>query len=300
MKLFDCTLYYDEDLILDTRLNILNKYFDYFIICESKFSHSGREKKLNFNINKFSEFKEKIIYLVDDSEPEGLIYNNEEGSKIEKPEHYRYNAIKRISHQRNKLIDGLNQIADPEDFIFYSDNDEIPNMKKFDKDTEVSKIIIFEQKLFYYKFNLFTDRILWYGTKAIKKKNLLNFETLRQIKPKKYKFYRFDTLFKKDKFINLKIIKDGGWHFTRVLSPEEIHQKELDAEHHDEYRASNKNPEKIRYLINNRLIDHDHSADTKISKYGKEFKLKLLNLDQLPDYIKNNQEKYKDYIDLNQ
>ena len=299
MKLFDCTLYYDEDLILDARLNILNKYFDYFIICESKFSHSGREKKLNFDINKFSEFKEKIIYLVDDSEPEGLIYNIEEGSKIEKPEHYRYNAIKRISHQRNKLIDGLNQIADPEDFIFYSDNDEIPNMKKFDKDTEVSKIIIFEQKLFYYKFNLLCDQILWYGTRAIKKKNLQTFELLRQIKPKKYNFYRLDTLFKKDKFIDLKIIKNGGWHFTRVLTPEEIHQKELDAEHHDEYRASNKNPDKIRYLINNRLIDHDHKADSKSSKYEKEFKLKLINTNELPQYIQNNQDKYKDFLDLN-
>ena len=298
MKLFDCTLYYDEDLILDARLNILNKYFDYFIICESKFSHSGREKKLNFDINKFSEFKEKIIYLVDDSEPEGLIYNNEEKGKIEKPENYRHNAIRRISHQRNKLIDGLNQIADPEDFIFYSDNDEIPNMKKFDKDSEVSKIIIFEQKLFYYKFNLFTDRILWYGTKAIKKKNLINFETLRQVKPKKYKFYRFDTLFKKDKFINLKIIKDGGWHFTRVLSPEEIHQKELDAEHHDEYRASGKNAERIKDLINRKVIDHDHHAKTEDSKYKNEFKLKTISMNEMPLFLSENTSKYKDWIDF--
>ena len=63
MKIFDCTLYYDEDLILDLRLNILNKYVDKFVICESKFSHSGREKKLNFDINKFKNFKNKIIYL---------------------------------------------------------------------------------------------------------------------------------------------------------------------------------------------------------------------------------------------
>ena len=67
MKLFDCTLYYDEDLILETRLNILNKYFDKFIICEAKYTHSGREKKLNFNINNFKEFKNKIIYLVQDN-----------------------------------------------------------------------------------------------------------------------------------------------------------------------------------------------------------------------------------------
>ena len=50
MKLFDCTLYYDEDLILEARLNILNQHFDKFIICEAKYTHSGREKKLNLMV----------------------------------------------------------------------------------------------------------------------------------------------------------------------------------------------------------------------------------------------------------
>ena len=45
---------------------MLNKYIDKFVISESKYSHSGNKKKLNFNINKFSEFKSKIIYLVVD------------------------------------------------------------------------------------------------------------------------------------------------------------------------------------------------------------------------------------------
>ena len=83
MKLYDCSLYYDEDLILNARLNILNKYFDKFIICESKYSHSGRKKKLNFNINNFSEFKDKIIYVVNDKEPDGLIYRLDKEKKIE-------------------------------------------------------------------------------------------------------------------------------------------------------------------------------------------------------------------------
>jgi len=196
------------------------------------------------------------------------------------------------------LLDSANQIADANDFIFYSDNDEIPNMKNFDQLKEDSKIIFFEQKLFYYKFNLLCDRIFWYGTRAVKKKNLLDFEWLRQIKPKKYSFFRLDTFFKKNKYNSIKIIKDGGWHFTRVLSPEDIHEKELIAEHHDEYRASQKNPDKIRDLIKRRMIDHDHLADTKDSKYESEFKLKLYELNDLPDYIKNNMEKYQNYLDL--
>ena len=298
MKLFDCSLYYDEDLVLNTRLNILDKYFDKFIICESKYTHSGRKKKLNFDINKFSDFKDKIIYVVNDQEPSDLLYQLNENEKKELPEHFRYNAIKRIAFQRNTLMKAVEQLASPNDFIFYSDNDEIPNMENFAEYKETNDIVIFEQKLFYYKFNLLFDRIFWYGTKAVKKKKLINFEWLRQVKPKKYSFYRLDTLFKKDKYINLKIIKNGGWHFTRVISPEEIHQKELDAEHHDEYRASNKNPTRIKDLIDRRVIDHDHIADSKNSKYGNEFKLKVISMDELPEYIKMNWKKYEQFLDL--
>ena len=297
MKKFDCTLYYDEDLILDLRLNILSKYFDKFIICESKFTHSGREKKLNFNINKFSNFKKKIEYIIHDNEPKGIIKETINNKVIEKPENWRINSILRIASQRNKIMEALD-IADDNDFIFYSDNDEIPNMKNFETLSNSSKILIFQQKLFYFKFNLLCDRIFWYGTRAVRKKNLLNFEWLRQIKPKKYKFYRIDTIFKKDKYINIKIIKDGGWHFTRILTPEEIHQKELDAEHHDEYRASNKNPEKIRDLIKRRVIDHDHLSDSKESKYNKEFPLKIYNISNLPNYILENKNKYSEYLDF--
>ena len=297
MKLFDCTLYYDEDLILDTRLNILDKYFDKFIICEATYSHSGRRKKLNFDINKFPKFKDKIIYITVDSEPDDILYENVE-KKIENPNNYRFNAVKRIAHQRNTLLDAVNSISSSDDYIFYSDNDEIPNMLSFEK-AKKNKILIFEQDLFYYKFNLHCDRIKWYGTRAIKKKDLLNFEWLRQIKPKKYPFFRLDTYFKKDKYTDVTIINDGGWHFTRVISPEEIHKKELDAEHHDEYRASNKGPEKIKDLIKRRVIDHDHLADSKTNKYDKEFKLQLYELSKLPQFIVLNKERYQDFLDTN-
>ena len=297
MKIFDCTLYYDEDLILDARLNILDPYIDKFIICEALFSHSGRKKELNFDINKFPKFKDKIIYIAQQTEPKDIIYKDN-SQKIEDPLNWRANAVKRIAHQRNKLLEEVNKHADEDDYILYSDNDEIPNLDLHNIRNEKSKIIIFEQDLYYYKFNLLCDRIKWYGTRAIKKKNLIDFEWLRQIKPKKYSFYRIDTLVKKDKYINLRIYKNGGWHFTRVISPEEIHKKELDAEHHDEYRASNKNPERIKDLIKRRMIDHDHLADSRENKYGKEFALKQLTLDKMPSYIKNNTDKYKEFLDL--
>ena len=294
MKVYDCMLYHDEDLILDLRLNILNNYVDKFVICESKYSHSGRQKKLNFNINNFKKFKDKIIYIVAENEPDGLLYKENSG-RIESPENYRYNAIKRIAHQRNKLQEALEE-AESEDFILYSDNDEIPNLENIDIEQFSEKYLLFEQKLFYFKLNLYTNRINWFGTKGCKKKYLKSFEKLRQIKPKKYPFFRLDTIFKFDKQISLKLIKNGGWHFTRLQSPEEIHSKELDAEHHDEYRASGKNVERIRELINNRKIDHDHLVDTKSSKYNGEFNLDIYSIDQLPLFIKSNVEKYKEWL----
>tara|TARA_B110000305_G_C19379762_1_gene608944 strand:- start:511 stop:1383 length:873 start_codon:yes stop_codon:yes gene_type:complete len=289
MKLFDCTTYHNEDLILEARFNILNKYFDKFVICEAKFTHSGKEKKLNFNIKKFSEFKKKIIYLVQDNEPTNLTSDN----KLNK----RANAIKRVACQRNKLAEGLSN-ANKNDLIFYSDNDEIPDLKNVNLETINKKIIIFEQKLFYFKFNLYLDRIHWYGTRALKKKNLSTFELLREIKPKKYSFYRIDTLFSKKKFTNLHIVKNGGWHFTRILSPQEIHSRELETEHSDEYLESKKNSKKIEDLIKRKVIDHDHLADKRENKFGKEFDLKPYPVNKLPVYIVNNQIKYKNYLDL--
>ena len=297
MKVYDCTLYHDEDLILELRFNILSKFVDKFVICESKFSHSGREKKLNFDIKKFPEFKKKIIYLVSTDEPSELIFDKNSIEKKELPENFRHNAVRRIAHQRNKLFDGLGE-ANENDFILYSDNDEIPNLDHFNFKNFNKKYVMFEQKLFYYKFNLFLDRIFWYGTKGCRKKYLNTFEKLRQIKPKVYPFYRADTFFKFDKQISLDIVKEGGWHFTRLQTPEDIHSKELDAEHHDEYRASGKNVDKIKELIKNRKIDHDHLADTKAAKYGNEFELTKMSFVNLPKFIQENKEKYKKWFDF--
>ena len=286
MRIFDCTTFYNEHFILDVRFNVLNPYVDKFIVCEAGFSHSGQKKIFNFDIDKFPKFKNKIIYLKIDKEPEDLKYYLENGIKKETKENARFNAIKRIAYQRNFLNEGIIDATD-DDLILYSDNDEIPNLENIDIEQFSEKYLLFEQKLFYFKLNLYTNRINWFGTKGCKKKYLKSFEKLRQIKPKKYPFFRLDTFFKFDKQISLKLIKNGGWHFTRLQSPEEIHSKELDAEHHDEYRAAGKNVERIRELINNRKIDHDHLVDTKSSKYNGEFNLDTYSIDQLPLFIKS-------------
>ena len=131
MRIFDCTTFFNENLMLEVRFNILNKYVDKFIVAEAKYSHSGEKKKLNFDIKKFPEFKKKIIYIVIDNEPENIIYQEKDNNKFEKKEDMRMNSIKRIAYQRNKIINYLDE-ANEEDFIFYSDNDEIPKFENLD------------------------------------------------------------------------------------------------------------------------------------------------------------------------
>ena len=72
MKIYDCFMFYDEDVILDLRLNILNEYIDYFVIVESKFFHNGKERKLRFDIKKYTKFRDKIIYIIQDNHPSGI------------------------------------------------------------------------------------------------------------------------------------------------------------------------------------------------------------------------------------
>ncbi len=282
--------------MLEVRFNILNKYVDKFVVVESKYSHSGQKKKLNFDIKRFNKFKEKIIYLVIDNEPSDLIYQKNENNFVEPNNEIRRNSIKRIAGQRNKLIEGLSEASD-NDYIFYSDNDEIPNFKDLNFEKNKDKIIIFKQKLFYYKFNLFCDRVDWYGTKGCKKKDLISFSWLREIKAKKYNFYRLDTLFSKVKYQGVNIINDGGWHFSQLMSPQDIETKLLNQEHHDEYKLAKENLSNIKDMINRKVINYDHKAKSTDYKFSKEFKLENISIDHMPLFLKQNKEKYNEWFD---
>ena len=101
--------------------------------------------------------------------------------------------------------------------IVLSDNDEIPNFNSKHFKNSKNDIYIFEQLFFHYKFNLFYDLIPWYGTKACKKKCLRSFAWLRNLKNKKYPFWRIDTYFSKLKKTNIQIVENGGWHFTNLM-----------------------------------------------------------------------------------
>ena len=109
MKIYDCFSYWDEDLLLDLRLNILNKYVDYFVIVEGNKTWQNNYKELRFNIDKFSKFKEKIIYIPVTDLPDGD------------------DPYLRENYQRNCINRGIKE-AGREDLIIISDLDEIPNL----------------------------------------------------------------------------------------------------------------------------------------------------------------------------
>ena len=73
MKIYDCTSFYSEHMMYEVRLNVLADKVDKFIVTESTYSHSGEKKKLNFDINNYPKFKNKIIYVVIDKEPDGIV-----------------------------------------------------------------------------------------------------------------------------------------------------------------------------------------------------------------------------------
>jgi beta-1,4-mannosyl-glycoprotein beta-1,4-N-acetylglucosaminyltransferase len=298
MKIFDCITYFNEPMIFDLRLNILNKYVDEFIVCEATYTHRGDKKKINFNKNLYPKFKNRIKHLIVDKEPQGL-YNlsNTKDKKylIKNHSKFRLNAAKRIEMQRDeisKLFDSSNY----NDWILYSDSDEIPNLKKINLKKEKSKIILFDQKVFYYRFNLHLPNHRWFGTKACRFKDLTTISNLRNIKTKKYNWWRLDTLFKKDKFINLKIVKDGGWHFTELKSAKEILIKHKNDEHHDEFDLTGITENDIKKMINEHYIPYDHSIDQREfeKKWNKSNKIRLnkVNNDILPNYLIKKQKKY--------
>ena len=292
MKIIDCTTYYSEDLMLDVRLNVLNEYVDKFIIVESKFSHSGKRKPLNFNINNFQKFKDKIKYLIIETEPEGINQNLQNSSAIK-----RTNSLLRIEQSYNYMINALNDVHE-NDLVCLSDNDEIPNFEADDFKNSKNDIFIFKQLFFYYKFNLFYDLMPWYGTKACKKKNLISLSWLRNLKNKKYPFWRIDTYFSKLKQTNIQIVENGGWHFTNLMNAEDIYTKLSNFGHHNEFDISGVTVKDIQKCIDDRIVNYDHRADkTENEKYGANYKLEIVKDNLLPKYLISNKEKYKDWFD---
>jgi len=296
MKIYDSFMYFDEDLLLDLRLNTLDKYVSKFVITEATYTHNGTKKKLKFDINKFKKFKNKIKYIVVDEQPPNILQIHRDDSAGEKGEKLILNGYARDNYQRNKLTAGISDASD-EDIIIVSDLDEIPNLRNLNFDKIKNKIIQFKQKIFYYKLNLHYPALEWFGSKACRKKNLLSPQWLRNIKSKKYSKFRIDLIFNKKKYNDIFYILDGGWHFTCVRTPEELEYKLLNFAHHYEFEESGLKKEDLRKLIQEKRVMYDHSVDQKNYKWSGKGRLNKISISELPSYVGANLDLYKDWLD---
>ena len=296
MKIFDCFMYFDEEVVLDVRLNTLDKYVDYFVIVESSFTHKGDNKNLMFNHNKFEKFKNKIIYLVYDKQPKGIEVVNENDSEGEKSRKYILNAALRENGQRNFIQNGLNK-AEDNDIILISDVDEIPNLSEVNFNNISEKIIMFHQDMFYYKFDLKIPNLLWTGTKGCRKKYLLSPQWLRNVKDRKYFPFRIDILFSEKKYSSIKFISNGGWHFSNIKTAEEIEHKLKSYLHHREFDEQPLSVEEIQNIIENKKAIYDLKVDKRVNKIGDGSKLVKIKFEKLPIYIQQNKHNYMKWLD---
>tara|TARA_B100000029_G_scaffold352526_1_gene345116 strand:- start:284 stop:1072 length:789 start_codon:yes stop_codon:yes gene_type:complete len=260
MKIFDCTIYFDEDLMLDLRMNILDQHVEKFIIVEAAHDHQGNIKKRNFDIKNFKKFENKIQYFFIESIPQ------------------EYSSWERENYQRNYIGRCLGDLHD-DDLVIISDVDEIPNLKSINK-FYGNRYSVFEQKMFYYKFNLLNNsKPFWYGSKLCKKKYLKSPQWLRNLKSKQYPFWRFDKT-------NINIIKNGGWHFSFIRKPDEIIKKIESYAHVEFNRSQFKDKKEIIKKIN---MGEDI--------FGRGIKYSKIDIDDsFPEYIQQNKDKFSEWI----
>ena len=274
----------------------MDKYVDKFVITESTYMHSGKSKKLIFDISKFPKFKDKIIYIVVNESPPDLINIEDNDSFNEKQNKMINNAKKREMYQINKTQDGIID-ADKDDIIIISDIDEIPNLEETNFEEINEKLIFFKQKMFYYKLNLFYKSFPWFGSKACKKKHFKTPEWLRSVKNKKYSLWRFDILFSNIKYNDIYLANEGGWHFSNIRKPEDLEKKLLNFLHHVDYEQSGLGLEDLKRLMNEKKLMYNHSIDKKGHKWGEGVQLQSTKLEEMPKYIIENTEKYRAWLD---
>ena len=292
-------MFFDEEMLLDLRLNIMNKYVDKFVITEATYMHSGAPKKLIFDINKFQKFKNKINYIVVDEPPPNLYKVDGKANIRSRDRKRKLNAYKREIFQIQKTQGALTN-ADPDDMIIISDLDEIPNLENVDLNKVNEKLIFFKQKFFCYKLNLIYTIMPWWGSKACKKKYLKSPQWLRSIKNKKYPLWRLDVLFSQKKYTDIHFVMDGGWHFTNVRNSDDLEKKLLNFLHHIDFEHSGLKANDLKKLIEEKRVMYNHKIDSKRDehdKWGEGEKLQKIKFDQMPKYIIDNVEKYKYWLD---
>lgn len=263
MNILDCVTYFDEETILEIRLNVLYDHVTKFVITEGAYDHRGKKRKLNFNLEKYSKFKDKIIYLP--------VYDFPNLS----------DPWNMLEYQRNYAMREIDNFKD-DTFVIASDVDEIPNPEQLNKFIKTKyEFGVFEQLLFYYKLNMLSaSDHNWFGSKICLKKNLKSLNWLRNYKIKQYPWWRLD------KPKNMYVIKNGGWHFSFLYNVDGIIKK-ISSYQHTEFDTNDiKDKAKIIEKIEN-------GRDI----FNRNYNFQRINIDdRFPEYLVKNKNKYINWI----
>lgn len=265
MKIYDCITFFQENLVTNLRFEILKEVVDKFIVCESLYDHKGNKKKINFCLDN-KDLSNKVSHL---------ILNHPFPEKIISP-------WDRQAYQREYIFKGIED-ANDEDYVMFSDPDEIPNPLILKNLNLNKKYGIFLQKCFNFKINLLNiNETPWEGTRIVKKKFLKSFNFMRQkILKKNIKKWWNLNLEK-----SIQIFEDGGWHFNNLLTIDQISLK-LKTFAHSEYNKEEfTSIENIKEKIKN-----------KKDLFNRGNILQKIPLDSnFPEAILNNKKFYKDFI----
>ncbi|WP_215755408.1 discoidin domain-containing protein [Acetobacter sp. P5B1] len=217
-KVIDCFSFFNEYDLLEMRLEELDPIVDYFVICEARYTYTGKEKELNFlkNEKKYAKYAKKIIHIAIEKFPEGLT------------------AAEIDAYQREEMMKEIRKF-EPDDLIMHSDVDEIPRVDSVKKAIDFDGITFFVMDMYQYYFNM-RERTNWDSAYAVKakyfsmlledgnQKNIRDLQVkdfqgliLKNIPPYLLTFLRYDFRRKLNEYkIPVQAEKNAGWHFTNI------------------------------------------------------------------------------------
>lgn len=292
--IYDCFLYYDEDMLLELRLNTLYDHVDKFVIVESLYTFTGiRREKLHFDIEKFSSFKDKIIYIVNESIPK--IHQHSFQSNSSFVEAGSSDPWENETTARNAIMKGLTE-ADDQDIVMVSDVDEIPRPAALQCFSHKHLCTILHQNFYNYKFNVQVlnedgSPRLCKLPKMTTLKNLKGFfrsqpELLRNVKrkgtPIRDSWWRWQLL-----KISTHTVKDAGWHFSWVMTDERISEKMATISHTEHNVPEFNNPDHIRRCV-------EQSVD--LWNRSRKMVVRPMTSAYMPEWLVDNQKRFMDYI----
>lgn len=261
-KIYDCVTFFRENYMTNLRFDLLNDTVDFFVVCESKYDHKNNYKGFNFILKK-KKIKNKLIYI-----------------KILKDFPTTDSPWERQAYQRDYMLNVIKNIANPNDYILFSDPDEIPNPKIIKNIKLKKKFGIFFQKTYVYNFLTYAKQYSpWEGTRIAKLKNLESIDYLRQ----KILSKNLKKWWRPDKEKSIEIFENGGWHFNNFLSPKELSLKLKTFAHTEFAHNSFSDPKIIRSKINRGedLYGRNHffirkNIDQEFKELVKKKNVKLL------------------------